>query len=94
MLSFTLLAARKYAMPKAKPNKGLLKRIRISKTGKIRFQRAGGRHLRSHKPGSRLRGYRKPAFVGASDVGRIQGMLHISVTSMRRKASEPAASEE
>ena len=46
-------------MPKNKPNKGLLKRIRITKSGKIKFRRAFGRHLRSHKNGKTMRGYRK-----------------------------------
>ena len=32
-------------MPKQKPHKGLLKRVRITKSGKIKMHRAFGRHL-------------------------------------------------
>ena len=41
-------------MSKHKSHKGLLKRIRISKTGKIRHKMAGHKHLRSGKGGKRL----------------------------------------
>ncbi len=60
---------------KNKPHKGLLKRVRVTKSGKIKFQRACGRHLRSHKPASATRQYRLPAFANASDTKRLRGML-------------------
>ena len=41
-------------MPKSKNHKGLLKRIRISKSGKIRHRVAGRKHLRSGKGGKKL----------------------------------------
>lgn len=77
-------------MSKLKPNKGLLKRIRITKSGKVIYNRAFGRHLRSHKPGSQLRKYRRPKQAHASDIGRIRGMLHLPVA----RTAEPAKKQE
>jgi len=59
-----------------KPNKGFLKRIRITKSGRIKIRRAFGRHLRSHKSGALLRSYRKPAFIGAVELKRLGQLLH------------------
>jgi ribosomal protein L35 len=78
-------------MPKNKPNKSLLKRIRFTKSGKVKFRRAFGRHKRSHKSGTLLQTYRKPAFAKSCDVKRIRTMLCTSVVSGERKAK--AASE-
>jgi ribosomal protein L35 len=59
-----------------KPNKGFLKRIRITKSGRIKIRRAFGRHLRSHKSGSLLRSYRKPMFIGSVELKRLGQLLH------------------
>jgi large subunit ribosomal protein L35 len=77
-------------MPKVKPNKGLLKRIKITKSGKVKFNKAFGRHRRSHKPGTLLRSYRRPKTAHSSDLGRVQSMLHISL-KRRRPAADKAA---
>ena len=69
-------------MPKNKPNKGLLKRVRITKSGKIKLPRAAGRHLRSHKAGKRLRAYRKSNYASSADAGRIRAMLFIGAQRM------------
>ncbi len=68
-------------MPKNKPCKGLLKRVRFTKSGKVRFRRSFGRHLRSHKSGKLLRSYRRAAFAKGCDVRRVRAMLHMSVRS-------------
>ena len=60
---------------KNKPHKGLLKRVRVTKSGKIKFQRACGRHLRSHKSASATRSYRLPAYAHAADSPRLRGLL-------------------
>jgi large subunit ribosomal protein L35 len=59
-------------MSKNKPHKGLLKRIRISKTGKVRHRTAGHKHLRSGKGGKRLRSLRKDPFISNSDAVRLE----------------------
>lgn len=68
-------------MPKNKPCKGLLKRVRFTKSGKVRFRRSFGRHLRSHKSGKLLRSYRRAAFAKGCDVRRVRAMLHMRVCS-------------
>ncbi len=84
-------------MPKNKPNKGLLKRIRITKSGKIKFRRAFGRHLRSHKNGKTMRSYRKPIYAKAGEVRRVRAMLFTKVKSSAHstasKKAEPVAKE-
>ncbi len=74
---------------KNKPHKGLLKRVRVTKSGKIKFQRACGRHLRSHKPASATRQYRLPAFANASDTKRLRGMLCMTGTGQRCTPKTP-----
>ena len=64
-------------MPKLKPNKSLMKRIRITAKGKVKISRAFGGHLRSHKSGKLMRSYREPNFVGSADIKRIGAMLHM-----------------
>ncbi len=76
-------------MPKQKPHKGLLKRVRITKSGKIKMHRAFGRHLRSHKSAQTIRGYRKPTYAHASDVKRVSRLLGLK-TGGRSKAASPA----
>ena len=52
-------------MPKNKPNKGLLKRIRITKSGRVKSKPAFSGHLRSHKSGETMRSYRKAKYAHA-----------------------------
>ena len=68
-------------MPKNKPCKGLMKRVRLTKSGKVKFRRSFGRHLRSGKSGKLKRSYRRPAFATAGDVRRIRAMLFRSLTT-------------
>ncbi len=84
-------------MPKNKPNKALLKRIRITKSGKIRFRRAFGRHLRSHKRSKLQRTYRKPIYAKACEVRRVRALLFTKVRSSAQNAArkrEAAAAAE
>ncbi len=46
-------------MPKMKTHKGVLKRIRVTATGKVRHKRANSGHLMSGKSGNRCRSLRK-----------------------------------
>ncbi len=62
-------------MPKNKPTKGLLKRVRVTKNGKIKCGRAWGRHLKSHKTGKTLRSYRSPKYASAPEAKRFRAML-------------------
>ena len=74
-------------MQKNKPNKGLLKRIRLTKSGKVKCTRAFGRHKRSHKSGTLLRSYRRPAFAHSADRRRVSAMLHTRISSSSSKTN-------
>jgi len=74
-------------MPKNKPNKGLLKRIRLTKSGRVKFTRAFGRHKRSHKSGTLLRSYRRPAFANSADRRRISALLHTRINTGEKTSS-------
>jgi large subunit ribosomal protein L35 len=62
-------------MPKQKTRKGLAKRIRVTRTGKIVRGKAGRRHLLSSKTRKRKRQLRKRATVAPADVARTKRSL-------------------
>ncbi|GAB4383668.1 MAG: hypothetical protein Kow0022_04080 [Phycisphaerales bacterium] len=62
-------------MPKLKTHKGLLKRVRITKTGKVRHRSANHKHLSSHKSGKRLRQLRKDPYASNPDAKRFEKLL-------------------
>lgn len=81
-------------MPKNKSHKGLSKRIRISKSGKVRHRAAYHKHLSSRKTAKRLRQLRKDRHVVASEAKRFEKLLFRRLrgrnqtrTSMRRNPS-------
>ena len=81
-------------MPKNKIHKGLAKRIRVSKTGKVRHRSAYHKHLSSHKSGKRLRQLRMDRKVSSSEAKRFEKLLFRRLrgreqprTSLRRSPS-------
>jgi large subunit ribosomal protein L35 len=62
-------------MPKNKSHKASLKRIRLTKTGKVKHNRAFGKHLRSHKSGKRLRRLRQDKFMSNPEAKRFEKLL-------------------
>lgn len=81
-------------MPKNKIHKGLSKRIRVSKTGKVRHRTAYHKHLSSHKSGKRLRQLRADRYVASSEAKRFEKLLFRRLrgrsqprTSLRRSPS-------
>ncbi len=48
---------------KQKTHKGLAKRLRLTKTGKVKRSQAGRGHLMSHKSGNRVRKLRRSTLV-------------------------------
>jgi large subunit ribosomal protein L35 len=62
-------------MPKNKSHKATLKRIRLTKTGKVRHNRAFGKHLRSHKSGKRLRRLRQDKYMSNPEAKRLEKLL-------------------
>lgn len=76
-------------MGKFKPHKGLLKRVRITKSGKIKGRVANGSHLRSGKSAGRLRDMRKPVFFASKGVlRRVEHLLGRKVSSAKRVKAE------
>lgn len=63
-------------MPKNKSHKGLLKRIRFTKTGLVKHKRCGGKHLRSDKPGARIRHFRLASYMTVGEAKRLEKLLH------------------
>ncbi|RMH30077.1 MAG: 50S ribosomal protein L35 [Planctomycetota bacterium] len=62
-------------MHKNKPHKGLLKRVKISKTGKVRHKSCGTGHLKSGKTPKRLRQLRKDTMIADNEIRRASRML-------------------
>lgn len=62
-------------MSKNKSHKGLLKRVRFSKTGKVRHRQTGHKHLRSGKGGKRLRQARKDPYMSTPETKRLEKLM-------------------
>jgi len=62
-------------MPKQKTRKGVAKRIRVTRTGKIMRGKAGRRHLLSSKSGKRKRKLRQKATIARADLKRTERAL-------------------
>ena len=55
-------------MPKMKSHKGLRKRVRVTATGKLKYNKSNAGHLMSGKSGSRRRKLRKMDLVADKKV--------------------------
>lgn len=63
-------------MPKLKTKKGVVKRFKITKKGKVKYLPCGKSHLLSGKDASRLRRMRRKRIVGGKkDIKYIKRML-------------------
>lgn len=81
-------------MPKNKTHKGLLKRIRITKSGLVKVGHAGQRHLKSSKSADRIRSYRRAKYAKGPDMARLELMLHRKIRSAENAAREKQAKVE
>lgn len=63
-------------MPKMKSRKGLLKRIKITGTGKVKFKRPGKSHLNSHMTGASIRAKRRDGVAKKGDIRKLERILH------------------
>lgn len=64
-------------MPKLKTKKGLAKRFRVNKNGRIKRMKAGRRHLLGKKSGKRKRLLRKMAMVPKSHAKMIKAWVPV-----------------
>jgi large subunit ribosomal protein L35 len=84
-------------MPKNKSHKATLKRMKITKSGLVRHNRAFGKHLRSHKSATRLRRLRKDKYMSNPEAKRLERLLYRRLrgrdqarTAIRRSPSPEA----
>ena len=80
-------------MPKNKTHKGLLKRIKITKSGLVKVGHAGQRHLKSAKSSDRIRGYRRAKYAKSPDMPRLKLLLQRQVRSAEDSEREKASKE-
>jgi large subunit ribosomal protein L35 len=62
-------------MPKNKSHKGLAKRIKVTKTGKVRVGRPNSRHLKSNKTGCAVQSYRKKRYARSGEIRALSKLL-------------------
>ena len=79
--------SRKAANTMQKGHKGLLKRIKVTGTGKVRFHSPNSRHLKSNKKGTTVQSYRKSRYLGATDLIALSKMLGRSLRTAKRPAA-------
>ncbi|MGQ0627938.1 MAG: large ribosomal subunit protein bL35 [Phycisphaerales bacterium] len=82
-----------------KPHKGVLKRMRVTKTGKVKHKSANSKHLKSVKSPNRLRRLRKDRYASTSEAIGLELLLHRRIrgreqprTALKRSPN-PAASK-
>lgn len=66
-------------MPKLKTHKALMKRIKITGRGKVKWKRAFSGHLMSHKTGDKVQKLRQMRTAKAADIKRLKKMLHMQL---------------
>ena len=64
-------------MPKLKTRKGMAKRIRVTRNGKLLRKHAWKSHLLEHKSQKRKRAFRAPAAVSRADAKEVRRSLGI-----------------
>lgn len=65
-------------MPKMKTHKGAAKRLKVTKNGKVKFQKAGKRHLLESKSSKKKRQACRPGYVDASFDAQMKQLLPYS----------------
>jgi len=62
-------------MPKQRTRKAVAKRIKVTKTGKLKRKRAFASHIMGKKSAKRKRNLRKPKTIDKSDARRIKRLM-------------------
>jgi large subunit ribosomal protein L35 len=60
---------------KVKSHKGVLKRVKVTARGKVRFGKTRKSHLMSHMSGDKVRRLRRPSYARAGEIKRLQRLL-------------------
>jgi large subunit ribosomal protein L35 len=80
-------------MPKQKSHRGLLKRIKLTKTGKVRFKAPNSRHIKSNKTGEQVQSYRKSRYARSGDLRFLKKLLNRGLRSEERSVADEKARE-
>lgn len=79
-------------MGKFKPHKGTLKRVRITKSGKVKGRVANGSHLRSGKSGEQMRNLAHARYLENYGIRkRLTKLLGRRITAGKAKPAAAAA---
>ncbi|MEM6332814.1 MAG: 50S ribosomal protein L35 [Planctomycetota bacterium] len=78
---------------KVKSHKGLLKRVKVTARGKVRFGKTRKSHLMSHMSGDKVRRLRQPSFARSGEIKRLERMLHRPLMSQEQAERLDAAAE-
>ncbi len=78
-------------MPKQKTHKGLAKRVKITKSGKVKFYSPNSRHLKSNKRGTTVQTYRKARFARSGDMKMYGKLLNRSLLSEQQHEAKALA---
>lgn len=62
-------------MPKMKSHRGAMKRFRLTKTGKVKRNKAYKSHILTKKSAKRKRGLRQATYLTSADHRRIKSIL-------------------
>jgi large subunit ribosomal protein L35 len=75
---------------KFKPNKGVKKRIRVSKTGKLKFTHEMNSHLRSGRSPAKKRRLGRASVLKEANAGRMRALMGIVGTRPAQTAHKRA----
>lgn len=78
-------------MPKNKSHRGLLKRIKLTKSGKVRFNAPNSRHLKSNKTGTEIQSYRKSRYARTGDCRFLKKLLSRGLRSQEQAVADDKA---
>jgi large subunit ribosomal protein L35 len=75
---------------KFKPNKGAKKRLRVTKTGKLKFSHEMNSHLRSNRTAQKKRHLGRPGVLAEATAGRLRKLMGIVGSRPAQTAHERA----
>lgn len=78
-------------MPKNKSHRGLLKRIKLTKSGKVRFKAPNSRHLKSNKTGTAVQSFRKSRYARSGDLRYLTKLLSRGLRSEEQAVADANA---
>ncbi|MGC9455013.1 MAG: 50S ribosomal protein L35 [Phycisphaerae bacterium] len=75
-------------MPKMKTNKAMRKRVKVTGRGKLLRRHPGGGHLKSNKPGKRIRRYRQPTTFSPAFAKHARALMGLKAPKQQSEQTE------